>query len=108
MASTEKGRIDVYYDRAPSSAKLSSQAIAGNITVHAPKSMQALVQAKVAERGEVVCEHELTLSPRVTQLNKDAWSQMRKEVKGTLGSKKNGRHQPDELIRQKWNHPNIR
>lgn len=61
------------------------EALNGNVKLSLPKRINADIQAKTY-KGMVTSTIPITLSPQTLVLNKDTWNDMRKEVRGTLGT----------------------
>lgn len=86
VAETDKGAIDVHCKRIDPTGSLTLSSKSGLITLRAPADqLNADLQAKT-ERGIITSEHQITLKPVTTPLNKQAWQSMKRDINGTLGT----------------------
>lgn len=85
VASTENGNIKWHAKEVPSTSIINLASISGTISAHVPTEVNAELQA-YTERGTITSDHLITLKPFTTQLNRQAWRRLQKEVEGTLGS----------------------
>lgn len=85
IASTQNGNIKWHAKEVPSTSIINLASVSGTISAHLPPEVNADLQA-YTERGTITSDHLITLKPFTTQLNRQAWRRLQKEVEGTLGS----------------------
>lgn len=84
-ANTHNGSIELYAKEIPSTSAIKLASNSGSIILHLPPDVNADLQAST-KYGIITSDHYVTLKPHTTQLNKNAWRRLQKEVEGTLGS----------------------
>ena len=84
VAKSPNNTVTVKQQTLPTTASIFIEAGRG-AQFHASRNMNAHIHAKTLN-GVVTSQIYLTLDPLSTQLNKDAWARMKKDVKATLGS----------------------
>jgi hypothetical protein len=84
VATTAKGDIIMQANEVPSTSSIRLDA-AGTIQVSLPQETNAHLKAS-AQNGKVISDHYVTLASRTTKINTQAWSQLQKNVEGTLGT----------------------
>lgn len=85
IAHSQNGNIQLFAKVVPSTSIIDLASGAGSVAVHLPSEVNADVYA-YTERGTITSDHMITLKPQTTQLNRQAWRRLQKEVEGTLGS----------------------
>ena len=85
-ARSTSGKIEVSYKKLPSTSSVDLCSTSGNIILALPTDTNAEIYGQTTN-GTITSEHEITLSPRTTKLNKTAWTEFTKHVDGTLGDK---------------------
>lgn len=85
FANTNYGTIQMYAKDVPSTSTIKLATISGSIVLHLPPDVNADLQASTRE-GIITSDHLVTLKPQTTQLNKNWWKRLQKEVECTLGS----------------------
>lgn len=85
IAKTEYGSIEMFAKEVPSTSSIKLSTLSGNILLHLPQEVNADLQAST-KYGTVTSDHFITLKPQTTQLNKQTWKRLQKQVDGTLGS----------------------
>lgn len=85
IASTQNGNIKLEAKDVPSTATINLSSVSGTIAAQLPSEVNADVQA-YTKYGTITCDHMITLKPFTTQLNRQAWRRLQKEIEGTLGS----------------------
>lgn len=85
VATTQHGSILLYAQEVPSTCTISLNSVYGTITAHLPPDVNADIQA-FTKFGTITSDHMITLKPQTTQLNRQAWKRLQKEIEGTLGS----------------------
>ncbi len=85
IASTTNGAIKLYAKEVPSTSIINLSSVSGTIATYLPPEVNADVQA-FTKQGTVTSDHFITLKQKTTQLNRNTWKQLQKEVEGTLGS----------------------
>lgn len=85
IANTNYGAIEMFAKEVSSTSTIKLTTVSGQIMLHLPADVNADLQAST-KKGVITCDHYITLKPQTTQLNKNAWKRLQKEVDGTLGS----------------------
>lgn len=80
-----KGNLTATYNQLPSDATVQLATQSGNITLNLPNNANATLTGNT-NRGVLICEHQVTLMPQTTMLNRQAWARFKREVHATLGS----------------------
>lgn len=80
-----KGRINVTYKKLPTTSSIKLKTTSGNITLALPADTNAEICGHTTQ-GTLLSEHNITLKPYTTKLNKSAWNKFTKEVNGVLGT----------------------
>lgn len=86
-ATSQKGHINVVYTQLPAVGSVDLQSDSGQITLTLPEQSSAYIKGKTS-RGTITSQHLITMKPRTTKLDKQAWNLMKKEVEGTIGEGK--------------------
>lgn len=84
VATTSKGDITLQSNEIPSTSSIRLDA-AGTVQVYLPEETNAHLKA-YAQNGKVYSDHYVTLASKTTKINNQAWSQLQKNVEGTLGT----------------------
>lgn len=80
------GSVAVTYKKVPPiNSSIDLTTISGNITLAVPTETNAIIHGNTMH-GTLICDHEVTLTPYTTKLNKMAWTQFTRGVDGTLGA----------------------
>jgi DUF4097 and DUF4098 domain-containing protein YvlB len=79
------GNIDILYKKLPSTSTIDARTSSGNITLSLPTQTHATICGNTLY-GTIICDHEITLAPYTTKLNRSAWKQFTKQVDGVLGT----------------------
>lgn len=85
VANSKNGNINLYAKEVPSTSIINLASVSGTISAHLPSEVNADVQA-YTQLGTITSDHMITLKPQTTQLNRQAWKRLQKEIEGTLGS----------------------
>lgn len=85
LATADNGNIDVKTEQVPSTSKIKLTTNNGLITVCLPHDVDADLQANT-KRGSIISQHAITIKPKTTTLDAQAWKQFKKQVDGILGS----------------------
>lgn len=85
LANSQNGNIQLLAKEVPSTCIIDLASVSGSVAAHLPSEVNADVYA-YTERGTITSDHMITLKPQTTQLNRQAWRRLQKEVEGTLGS----------------------
>lgn len=85
IANTNFGTIQMYAKNVPSTSTIKLATISGSIVLHLPPDVNADLQASTRE-GTITSDHLVTLKPQTTQLNKNWWKRLQKEIECTLGT----------------------
>lgn len=85
MANTNYGSIELFAKDIPSTSAIKLTTVSGSILLHLPPDVNADLQAST-KYGMITSDHFITLKPHTTQLNRNAWRRLQKEIEGTLGS----------------------
>lgn len=85
IASSKAGNINLYAKEVPSTSIIDLASESGMVAVHLPQEVNADVHA-FTQMGTITSDHMITLKPQTTQLNRQAWKRLQKEIEGTLGS----------------------
>jgi ribosomal protein L20A (L18A) len=80
-----KGKINVVYKKLPTTSLIKLKTVSGNITLALPADTNAEICGYTTQ-GTLLSEHDITLKPYTTKLNKSAWNKFTKEVNGVLGT----------------------
>lgn len=84
-AKTNDGSIRIKQKNITQPNTLFLETLKGDVKLFLPKRLNADIQAKTF-KGMVNSTIPVTLSPQTLVLNKETWNDMRKEVRGTLGT----------------------
>lgn len=85
IANTHNGDIHMFAKEIPSTCMIKLATVTGNISLHLPPDVNADLQAST-QYGTVTSDHFITLKPHTTQLNKNSWNYLQKNIQATLGS----------------------
>lgn len=85
MADTHYGSIEMYAKEVPSTSTINLTTISGSIMLHLPPDVNADLKA-YTKYGMITSDHFITLKPQTTQLNRQAWKRLQKQVDGILGT----------------------
>lgn len=85
IANSQNGNIHLFAKEVPSTCIIDLASVLGSIATHLPAEVNADIYA-YTERGTIISDHMITLKPQTTQLNRQAWRRLQKEIEGTLGS----------------------
>lgn len=85
IAKSQNGNIIWYAKQVPSTGIINLESVTGSVSAHLPSEVNADIYA-YTERGTITSDHMITLKPQTTQLNRQAWKRLQKEIEGTLGS----------------------
>jgi len=85
VARAKKGKICTTCKNACQLDTVCLSTESGHITLSLPEEVNAELLAHT-KKGRISSQHEITLKPRTTTLNKKTFARMRKEVDGTLGT----------------------
>ena len=85
IASADRGKIDVSFERLPETARVELHSAQGNVNIALPSTTNAHIYGHT-KRGILTSNHYIALRPHTTQLNKAAWEHFKKEVEGTIGT----------------------
>jgi hypothetical protein len=84
VATTSKGDITLQSNAIPSTSSIRLDA-SGTVQAYLPEETNAHLKA-YAQNGKVYSDHYITLASKTTKINSQAWSQLQKNVEGTLGT----------------------
>lgn len=84
-ARSTSGKITLTYKKLPETSSINLTTTSGNIMLALPAETNAAIFGNTTY-GTFMSEHDITLKPYTTKLNKTAWSQFTKNVDGTLGT----------------------
>lgn len=85
VANSHYGNINWTAKEVPSTSIINLASISGTISAHLPPEVNADLQA-CTKQGTITSDQMITFKPFTTQLNRQAWRRLQKEVEGTLGS----------------------
>lgn len=85
VADTHYGSIEMYAKEVPSTSSINLTTMSGSIMLHLPSDVNADLKA-YTKYGIITSDHFITLKPQTTQLNKQAWKRLQKQVDGILGT----------------------
>lgn len=85
VANSQNGNIHLLAKEVPSTSIIDLASVSGSVAAHLPPEVNADVYA-YTKRGTITSDHMITLKPQTTQLNRQAWRRLQKEIEGTLGT----------------------
>lgn len=85
VADTHYGSIEMYAKEVPSTCSINLTTVSGSIVLHLPSDVNADLKA-YTKHGIITSDHFITLKPQTTQLNRQAWRRLQKQVDGILGT----------------------
>jgi len=85
LVETDSGPISIMYKKVPHQTTITATTQSGPIELLLPEDVNADLQAKT-KKGVILSEQMITLKPKTVQLNKKAWTSLKKEVDGTFGT----------------------
>lgn len=80
-----KGKMNIAYKKVSAESSINLTTTSGNIILALPMETNATICGNTMY-GTLLSDHEITLNPYSTKLNKNAWSYFTKHVEGILGS----------------------
>ena len=84
-ARSTSGKIILSYKTVPAASSINLTSTSGNIQLALPAETNATIFGHTTH-GTFMSDHDITLKPYTTKLNKIAWAQFTKQVNGILGS----------------------
>jgi DUF4097 and DUF4098 domain-containing protein YvlB len=85
VAEAKYGSIEMFAKGIPSTSTITLATVSGAILLHLPSEVNADIQA-YTKHGIITCDHFITLKPQTTQLNRQAWKRLQKQIDGVLGT----------------------
>ncbi len=85
VAEAKYGSIEMFAKGIPSTSTINLATVSGAILLHMPSEVNADIQA-YTKHGIITCDHFITLKPQTTQLNRQAWKRLQKQIDGVLGT----------------------
>ena len=85
IADTHYGSIEMYAKEVPSTSTINLTTISGSIMLHLPPDVNADLKA-YTKHGMITSDHFITLKPQTTQLNRQAWKRLQKQINGIIGT----------------------
>lgn len=87
IAHARNGKIELHAAVIPDGTKIKLKNNRGNIVLTLPEDVHAKVRASTT-RGNVTCQHAVTLEPNTTELNPTTWEKFKQSIQGTIGDGK--------------------
>lgn len=84
-ARSTSGKITLSYKKVPPTSSINLTTTSGNIQLALPAETNAAICGNTTY-GTFISDHDITLKPYTTKLNKIAWTQFTKQVDGVLGT----------------------
>lgn len=87
LAKAKKGKIHVDCTEIPDQSTIALATKSGHLELALPKEIHASIRAKTC-KGQITCDHMITLKEKTTTLDRASWKRFKQEVNGTLGEGK--------------------
>lgn len=85
IAHTQNGKIELRAQAVPPRSKIKLVNNYGRINLSLPSKVNADLLAST-KRGTVTCQHDITLKPKTTTLDANAWKEFKRLADGTIGT----------------------